>query len=261
VQAVVEGGVWKVKPMGDFMPTMSNKQSQQQQKMKRSKFCEGLGGQGCGVPDCGEIHMVGKADVMSREESQAFKNQGGINAAGRKQGWERIEVQIDSGAIDTVAPKSVGGHLPIRETEAVRRNLGYVAANGTKIANHGERVLRGSASNGTAMSLAVQVADVSRTLASVNHMNKAGNVVVFDGHESYTLNKSTGRITEIAWKDGKFIMDLWLQIPQSGRKEVPTQNRYEALAAVEEGGEDVEECQRYEAVVGSPGFSWRDALW
>jgi len=110
--------------------------------------------------------------------------------------------------------------------------------------------------------MAVQVADVSRTLGSVNHMNKAGNVVVLDGHESYTLNKSTGRITEIEWKDGKYIMDLWLQVPQPGRQaaQVSTQNRFEALA-VEDNGEAVEECQRYEALVGSPGFNWRGALW
>ena len=51
---------------------------------------------------------------------------------------EKIELQIDAGAIDTVAPKAVGGHLPIMETEAVRRKVGYVAATGTKLANYGE---------------------------------------------------------------------------------------------------------------------------
>ena len=137
------------------------------------------------MPDCREIHMVGKVDTLAREEAQTFKNKGGINLASKK-GWGRVEVQIDSGAIDTVAPKSVGGHIPIRETEAVKRNMGYVAANGTKIANYGERVLRGSTSGGAAVSMAVQVADVSRTLGSVNHMNKAGNAVVLDGHELHS---------------------------------------------------------------------------
>ena len=83
---------------------------------------------------------------------------------------------------------------------------------------------------------------------------------MLDGHDSYTLNKSTGRVTGIDWKDGKFIMDLWLQVPQDGRPAVPTKNRFEALA-VEEEGEDQEECQRYEEVTRSPGFNWRDALW
>jgi hypothetical protein len=249
---VVEGGVWKVKPrteshgrtLGDFMPGM------------RNNHCGGFQGKGCR-----EIHMLGKVNMLAHDEAQTFKNKGGINLAGNKQGWERVEVQIDSGAIDTVAPKGVGGHLPIRETEAVRKNMGYVAANGTKIANYGERVLRGTTNDGATVSMAVQVADVSRTLGSVNHMNKAGNVVVLDGHESYTLNKSTGRITDIKWNEGKFIMDMWLPIPQKGRPEVPTKNRYEALAAVDEVEEDTEECQRYDALVGSPGFSWRDALW
>ena len=111
--------------------------------------------------------------------------------------------------------------------------------------------------------MAVQVADVSRTLGSVNRMNEAGDVVVLDGHDSYTLNKSTGRITGIEWREGKFLMDLWFQKPQNVRNEVPkvpTSNRYEALAAVEEE-EDTEECRRYEDVMSSPGFNWRDTLW
>ena len=269
VEAVMEGGIWKVLPkqrvLGDFVQLVGRKTSQQHQKnLKRSKFCDSFG---CGVADCGELHMVGtelqkNCDMLMREEAQAFKSKGGINTAGRN-GWEKVEIQIDSGAIDTVAPKTVGGHLPIKETEAVRRKIGYVAANGTKIANYGERMLRGTTKDGATASMAVQVADVSRTLGSVTRMNEAGNVVVLDGHESYTLNKSTGRITSIDWKDGKFIMDLWLQVPQQGRQaaEVSTQNRFEALAAVEEEEEDIEECRRYETLVGSPGFNWRDTLW
>ena len=171
----------------------------------------------------------------------------------------KVEIQSDSGAIDTVAPTSAGGHLPIAETEAVRKNVGYVAANGTKIANYGERILRGSTKDGAMASMAVQVADVSRTLGSVNRMNEDGHVVVSGGHDSYTLNKSTGRITGIEWREGKFIMDLWLQVPPDGRQAVPTKNRFEALAAEED--EDSQECARYEEVMRSPGFNWRDTLW
>ena len=54
-------------------------------------------------------------------------------------GWELTRVQVDSGAIDTVAPKEVAGAFKIRETEASRRGLGFVAANGTKIKNYGEK--------------------------------------------------------------------------------------------------------------------------
>ena len=46
---------------------------------------------------------------------------------------KKVQAQVDSGAIDTVAIKSVGGHLPIRETLAERRKMGFRAADGTKI--------------------------------------------------------------------------------------------------------------------------------
>ena len=54
-------------------------------------------------------------------------------------GWERVRVQVDSGAIDSVAPKAVAAGLPVRVTKAAKAGLGYVAANGSRIENYGER--------------------------------------------------------------------------------------------------------------------------
>ena len=98
VHAVVEGGVWKVKPstedqgrtLGDFTVATGRKRNQEHKKSKKSNFCGGFGG-GCGVPDCQEIHMVGKVDMLAREQAQTFKNRGGVNLASNK-GWERVEV-------------------------------------------------------------------------------------------------------------------------------------------------------------------------
>ena len=199
-----------------------------------------------------------------------------VNAVEVKNGWEKVRLQVDSGAIDTVAPKTVGRHLPVRETEAVKRKMGYVAANGTKIANYGERILRGLNEEGKELSMVVQVADVIKPLASVHRMNEAGNVVVLDGEDSYTLNKQTGNVTPIAWEDGRFMFDMWIPKPKIVeevvlRKDlarplaVVTRNPFQALA-VEEGypgisGEEQAEIDRYAELVDSPGFSWRDKLW
>ena len=91
VEAVQEGGIWKVVPrdqtLGDFVQVMNRKTSQRQrEEQKKSKFCEGYA---CGVPHCGELHMVRPSaakccDMLMREEAQTFKDKGGINTTGRK---------------------------------------------------------------------------------------------------------------------------------------------------------------------------------
>ena len=76
VHAVVEEGVWKVKPntedhgrtLGDFMVATGRKRNQEHKKSKKSNFCGGFGG-GCGVPDCREIHMVGPVHMLAKEEA------------------------------------------------------------------------------------------------------------------------------------------------------------------------------------------------
>ena len=99
-------------------------------------------------------------------------------------GWERVRVQADSGAIDSVAPKSVAARLPVRVTRAAKAGLGYVAANGSRIENYGERVIKGRMGDGKSAAMAFQVSDVKRPLGSVFRMNQAGNKVVLDGKES-----------------------------------------------------------------------------
>ncbi len=50
-----------------------------------------------------------------------------------------MSVQIDSGAIDTVGPKETARAFEVEETEMSKRDVGYVAADGSSSENHGER--------------------------------------------------------------------------------------------------------------------------
>ena len=63
----------------------------------------------------------------------------------------------------------------------VKRMTGCIAANGTKITNYGERILRGLNGEGKEMPMAGQAADVCQLVASVGRMNQVGNAVVPDG--------------------------------------------------------------------------------
>ena len=62
--------------------------------------------------------------------------------------YEMITVTADSGAADHVAPKNVATHLRVQETSASRQGMKYVAANRHKIANEGQKTIRGLTDEG-----------------------------------------------------------------------------------------------------------------
>ena len=57
--------------------------------------------------------------------------------------WEKIEVTVDSSAVDTVGPSQVSPHTQVSPTGASKAGLKYVAANWSPIDNHGPKTLRG----------------------------------------------------------------------------------------------------------------------
>ena len=117
-----------------------------------------------------------------------------ISAVEKSNGKERIRVQIDSGAVDTVGPREVGRAFQIRETRASKEGRNYVAANGSKIKNYGERLVKGTTSEGIKVTMPIQIADVKRVLMSVHKMNQAGLKVILDGKNSYFQERASGKI-------------------------------------------------------------------
>ena len=192
----------------------------------------------------------GGIGIVQREEAWRTKQGGAskeIQAVEEVQGWEKIRVQVDSGAIDTVGPKEVGRQFVTKETRASKQGIGYEAANGTKIRNYGEKVVEGWTDEGAPVSMAIQVADVKKTLGSVYRMNQAGNQVVLDGGFSYMIHKKTGKRTPILEEHGQYVFYIWTKKgSDKGAAEVkPTgaatgskhslgNNRYAALVEEEE---------------------------
>ena len=119
-------------------------------------------------------------DFLSRDDDKH------INSLEASQGcWERIAIKIDSGAVDTVMPPDTARFFPVKETEASKSGRGFRAANGTHIANHGERHIKGLGDQWQALNLKAQVADVKTALGSVFQMLKAGNKVHFEKDNCY----------------------------------------------------------------------------
>ena len=56
----------------------------------------------------------------------------------------------------------------------------------------------------------MQVAEVSRPLASVKRICEAGHVVAFDEDGSFILNKMTGEINQLREESGNYMFDVWI---------------------------------------------------
>ena len=65
-------------------------------------------------------------------------------------------------------------------------------------------------------SMNVCAAPVTRPLASVKKICKAGHIVVFDDDGSYIYNKASGEINVLREDDGNYMLDVW--IPPTGMK-------------------------------------------
>ena len=75
---------------------------------------------------------------------------------------------MDSGAVDTVGPKSIGRAFNIKETRASNNGKHYIAANGSTINNYGETIIKGETEHGLKVSMPIQIADVKKVLMSTH---------------------------------------------------------------------------------------------
>ena len=142
--------------------------------------------------------------------------------------WEKVSVIVDSGAIDSVIPDSVALGFQKRDTAASRQGLKYRAANGTPIANEGEKTLQGYSNEGKPLGITMQVAKVTKPLGSVRAMLEANNMVVFDKGNSYIMDKNTWAKTKLEERNGAYVFDLWIPKGNEAPQQVNT-GRYQPL--------------------------------
>ena len=84
----------------------------------------------------GERSLIAVFDYNSRHGGM---NAPMISALSNFQGWQEIEITVDSGACDTVMPLSLCAEMPLQESDQQRSGLEYEVANGASIRNEGER--------------------------------------------------------------------------------------------------------------------------
>jgi hypothetical protein len=125
--------------------------------------------------------------------------------------FELIEITIDSGAAESVIPPDIMNQFPTNETESSIAGEQFVAANGSIIENEGERRVDVFTLDGTKRNMVFQVTGVNKTLASVSRICEKGHVVIFDGDDSYILNKTSGEVIPMRHRNGVWLLEVWVE--------------------------------------------------
>ena len=89
-----------------------------------------------------------------------------------------------------IAPADHHGPSPSASFGSIR-GLHYVAADGTRIPNVGQQLVKFMTLDGTWTEILFQIAAINKPLMSVSTLNEAGYKVIFDDNNSYILHKKT----------------------------------------------------------------------
>jgi hypothetical protein len=203
----------------------------------KKKLCEAFEKNKCEEKECNHKECERKPRSLGRPPGIYSVGRAGIgevSAVSEISGWEKVRVQIDSGAIDTVGPRGVAKAFAMKETTMSKKGIGFVAANGSSIKNYGEKRVVGYTEDGEGVSLKITCAEVDKVLGSVHRFNAGGNVVVLDGRSSYMQNKATGQKTRIEYEGGQYVMYLWVpstkEVVERESERILKGNRFALLA-------------------------------
>ena len=108
-----------------------------------------------------------------------------------------------------VDPDGAPGH-EITETPESRRGKHFASAIGEPIPNLGTVQLPMVLREMSLRSMKLCAAPVTRPLASVKKICKAGHMVIFDEDGSYIYNKASGEINMLREDDGNYMLDVWV---------------------------------------------------
>ena len=122
----------------------------------------------------------------------------------------RKGLTVDSGAADHVMPIGWLVMFIVMASIGSKKGLHYVAADGTRIPNLGQQMIRFMTLDGTWCEWVFQVAGIHKPLVSVSKLIEAGYRVVFDEDNSYIIHKKSKQIIKMRKERGVFVVDAYV---------------------------------------------------
>ena len=110
----------------------------------------------------------------------------------RADGWEEVEMAVDSGASETVIGPHMVNSAETKASRGSKSGVRYEVANGVRIDNLGQKKFTATSDEGISRDVTAQVCEVTKGLMSVHKLVSKGNRVVFARDRSYIEDAKTG---------------------------------------------------------------------
>ena len=136
-----------------------------------------------------------------------------LHAGGDSDEWEPLAAVVDSGAVDSVAPPSLAPHVPLRQSAGSRAGKAYFTADGTRLPNQGEKVIKAVADDGASLCMTFQVAEVTKPFASVGKICDGDKFVVFGPKGGFIKDRWSGEKHYFERDNGVYMLRSWIPQP------------------------------------------------
>ena len=152
---------------------------------------------------------------------------------------------VDSGAADSVMPRSMFPEIGIRQTERSTNGKGFKGPENIK--NYGQQVTSVRTLVGFVRKSTWQVADVRRPLVSASHIIQAGNDLFIGKDEAYIINRKKEK-SSLRKEGNVYVLDLFVRVPPNVTAPVTyTPMEVDAINQVADGREREESESRFTA--------------
>ena len=134
--------------------------------------------------------------------------------------WIEIELTADSGACDTVIPRTMAESIPIMPSLQSLRQMECEVANGASIPNLGERrVLIWTEGATQPKKMTKQVADVHKGLLSLSRCADMGYESRLGRRAGALVCEETEDVVPLIRKGNLYVLRVWIKAAPFGRQE------------------------------------------
>ena len=141
-------------------------------------------------------------------------------AGGEHEEWMEVELCADTGACDTVMPRSMCKNIPITPSLQSINMMEYSVADGHTIPNLGERKCLMWTEGATAeRQINLQVADVHKALLSLSRCADMGFESRFGRLAGALIDEETEEVIPLQRKGNLYVLKCWIRALPFGRPE------------------------------------------
>lgn len=144
----------------------------------------------------------------------------------KEAGWIKIESDMDSGCVQSVAPPSICPEIPIEDSAGSKMGQKYMVADGSTVPNLGQKTIQGAVlSCGKQAAPTYQIADVTNPLTSVGDVADEGNIVIFGAQGGVVLDLVTHSLTPFPRVDRRYKWEFWIPDSTEGSASTDSASR------------------------------------